>query len=282
MSYYGSARARTYHADPGCRRLRVAKVVALTDLRRKVPCELCVPGASTCMACFDRCVPELSFDACSHSLCADCAPMRVRNLAQARTAQITCPCPRHTPAQTVSKSTFETYVEYLPAVPSGREATCPMKRLNEALNLSCPHCGAVYFDFDACISLQCQTCNGFFCALCQEKCKSTDAGHAHVLNCPLNPNRGHSYFITQDEWERFVKARRLDVARRFLGDASAMDAMLVLTTTGEPHEILPALPWRRMVCFWALLVKTLGRSAWKVLSTTIVRGLERVSVQHHF
>ena len=51
---------------------------------------------------------------------------------------------------------------------------------NEALSLKCPHCSAVYFDFEGCMALVCGTCKGNFCAYCHSDVKTSKGAHDHV------------------------------------------------------------------------------------------------------
>ena len=71
---------------------------------------------------------------------------------------------------------------------------CITRAIDEAT--ACPHCNAVFMDYDACDAVVCSTCKGHFCGLCLKACDSSDAAHRHIRNCPSKRGRGRvdAYF----------------------------------------------------------------------------------------
>ncbi|GKY95983.1 hypothetical protein MPSEU_000558800 [Mayamaea pseudoterrestris] len=52
------------------------------------------------------------------------------------------------------------------------------KDLTERLNMRCPRCKTVFFDYDGCNALSCVSCSAAFCAICLHDCD--DDAHGHV------------------------------------------------------------------------------------------------------
>eukprot|EP00467_Chlorarachnion_reptans_P023263 CAMPEP_0114531136 /NCGR_PEP_ID=MMETSP0109-20121206/25883_1 /TAXON_ID=29199 /ORGANISM="Chlorarachnion reptans, Strain CCCM449" /LENGTH=592 /DNA_ID=CAMNT_0001713937 /DNA_START=82 /DNA_END=1857 /DNA_ORIENTATION=+ len=58
---------------------------------------------------------------------------------------------------------------------------------NTIINLCCPSCKTVYFDFDGCLAIQCETCRKYFCGWCHHKAFENSTGcHNHVRECMYN------------------------------------------------------------------------------------------------
>eukprot|EP00732_Lithocolla_globosa_P000298 Lithocolla_globosa_v1_NODE_82_length_6720_cov_15.294779.p1 type:complete len:1901 gc:universal NODE_82_length_6720_cov_15.294779:819-6521(+) len=85
--------------------------------------------------------------------------------------------------------------------------------LETILNLRCPRCRTVFFDFDGCLALYCgnNSCKAGFCALCL-KDEGEDA-HQHVLKCPLHPTSG--YFLPIEDWKRFQQKRQISELKKY-------------------------------------------------------------------
>ena len=66
------------------------------------------------------------------------------------------------------------------------------KIIEEILELRCPRCSKVFFDFVGCFALTCNNCRCAFCAYCLEDC-GADA-HAHVAGCGLNRAPGRNVY----------------------------------------------------------------------------------------
>ncbi|CAK0810637.1 unnamed protein product [Prorocentrum cordatum] len=68
---------------------------------------------------------------------------------------------------------------------------------NTILNLRCPGCDTVFFDFTGCMALQCEVCKQNFCAYCHRKCVSGYACHDHVRACEYNQTPNRSYYADE-------------------------------------------------------------------------------------
>ena len=79
----------------------------------------------------------------------------------------------------------------------------------ELLTLYCPN-GHAFVDFEGCFSLQCVTCNIYFCAWCLGGAsRSSGASHQHVSACASNVNRRSAdYFGTMVQFNSAHRARR--------------------------------------------------------------------------
>jgi hypothetical protein len=99
--------------------------------------------------------------------------------------------------------------------------------VEEILNLRCPRCKLVFFDFDGCMALKCKRpgCGCEFCAYCQKDCGS-DA-HPHVRRCTESkggglypPPGGH----LQKVW-RVRRQRELDAFLQQLSTSIRQDVI---------------------------------------------------------
>ena len=110
-------------------------------------------------------------------------------------------------------------------------------RLAEALNLRCPRCAAVFFDYDGCDALKCQSCATAFCAICLKDC-GADA-HPHVQQ---QHGRMHS---SRDQFEAAHVERRAKIIAGALlimdePDDVKIDVLLALETEMQPMQITRA------------------------------------------
>ncbi|CAB9528797.1 expressed unknown protein [Seminavis robusta] len=87
---------------------------------------------------------------------------------------------------------------------------------NEALNLKCPHCKAVYAEFDGCMALKCAICHGNFCGYCHHPVSTSQGAHEHVRDCNDNESSNGSYFASKDEIKRGQRKYRTKQLRKFL------------------------------------------------------------------
>ncbi|EQC26032.1 hypothetical protein SDRG_16098 [Saprolegnia diclina VS20] len=72
---------------------------------------------------------------------------------------------------------------------------------DEILTLACPKCKSAFLDFTGCTCVTCgnTNCNTNFCANCLVyHNRDNSACHSHVLDCPSNPNRGRSHFVSTE------------------------------------------------------------------------------------
>jgi hypothetical protein len=68
--------------------------------------------------------------------------------------------------------------------------------IEEILELRCPRCKLVFYDFNDCFALTCDGCGCGFCAYCLKDC-GQDA-HRHVAQCDMNRAPGRDVYGTQD------------------------------------------------------------------------------------
>lgn len=277
MSRYGSARSRTFHSDPNCSRCKVKVVCTLdvNELRNKIPCARCVPNARTCTACYDFCEPTITFETCEHCFCLSCSHIIVSDASKRNENTISCPCRNSLPLSTIPSNLFTVYVDSRQISPAADDA---ITSVVDALNLKCPHCGAVFYDFDGCAALRCR-CGGLFCALCMHKSYTNDEIHAHVLSCPENPNG--DYYITHSQWNVHVDARRRQIFHDAFRKESPEGAVgLLLSLSSQKMldiDVIKTAPWlvilRSIACFYAELLRT-------VTHKVFAASFNRASFQH--
>jgi len=87
---------------------------------------------------------------------------------------------------------------------------------NTVLNLCCPHCAIVYFEFVGCMALSCESCKGSFCAYCHQKCGSSQGAHEHVRQCLLNDSPTGSYYANDTEIRSAQRRYRTRELKKFL------------------------------------------------------------------
>lgn len=110
-------------------------------------------------------------------------------------------------------------------------------RLAEALNLRCPRCAAVFFDYDGCDALKCQSCATAFCAICLKDCGNDAHPHVQQLH-----GRMHS---SRDQFEAAHVERRAKIIAGALiimdePDDVKIDVLLALQTEMQPMQITRA------------------------------------------
>jgi hypothetical protein len=84
------------------------------------------------------------------------------------------------------------------------------------INLRCPHCQKVYFDFAGCMAIQCNTCSGNFCAYCHQKAADSRGAHQHVRECLMNETADGSYYATPDQIRDAQRRYRTREIKKFL------------------------------------------------------------------
>lgn len=90
------------------------------------------------------------------------------------------------------------------------------KARNKALNLACPECGTVYFDFEGCMALRCASCSANFCAYCHKLCTDARGTHQHVRECDDNRTRNGSYYANAQQIEAAQRRLRIKQLKKFL------------------------------------------------------------------
>lgn len=114
---------------------------------------------------------------------------------------------------------------------NGKVVEHVLGKVDELLStsISCPHCGAAFFDFNGCMSLSCGLCNKEFCGVCLTVHPRTADGHAAVLEClqglpeseleKFGMRRG-DYFMSNaggENWERWKERIKVGAVLRYLG-----------------------------------------------------------------
>ena len=99
-------------------------------------------------------------------------------------------------------------------------ATGAVEARNSALNLACPHCRAVYSEFDGCMALQCASCERHFCGYCHKAAACSRGCHEHVRECDMNLTSNGSYFATQEIVREAQRRYRVKKLKHFLRSGS--------------------------------------------------------------
>ncbi|KAJ3309385.1 hypothetical protein HDV04_006172, partial [Boothiomyces sp. JEL0838] len=82
-------------------------------------------------------------------------------------------------------------------------------RLEEALNLTCPWCRAVFVDYDGCDAVICSKCNKYFCGLCLVGCANNSQAHQHAAACSGNGSY-HSHQNTKKQKHLLHKQTKIN------------------------------------------------------------------------
>jgi hypothetical protein len=115
---------------------------------------------------------------------------------------------------------------------------------NDILNLACPHCKVVYFDFEGCMALQCTACKRFFCGYCHAQCTTSRGCHDHVRECDLNETMDGSYYATPEQMKTGQRRYRTKTLKQFLRKLKKdeQDATIIeLESDLEDHGISKAV-----------------------------------------
>ncbi len=122
-------------------------------------------------------------------------------------------------------------------LPSKREKQYQSEKevVIDLVSNQCPACGAAFADYEACCSLQCSACRGWFCGLCLghgDGSWSRSACHRHVEVCTDRPaDMDQRHFYTLDLWKRHVAARQHRLCAQYLEKtdlSSTLKARLLL------------------------------------------------------
>ena len=97
------------------------------------------------------------------------------------------------------------------------------KARSKILNLACPHCDTVYFDFEGCMALQCSSCRKHFCGYCHKKTENSRSCHDHVRECDMNQTTNRSYYANTNQVKEAQSRYRMKQLRRFLRDGYKKD-----------------------------------------------------------
>ena len=89
---------------------------------------------------------------------------------------------------------------------------------DKALNLACPKCNTVYFDFEGCMALRCASCKTNFCAYCNKVCADSRGAHQHVRECDDNRTSNGSYYANAEQIDEAQRRLRIKSLKRFLRD----------------------------------------------------------------
>jgi len=120
---------------------------------------------------------------------------------------------------TLRQKVSELEEQYAEAEPGGRlklEASRLAREALDLLNLKCPHCSAVYAEFDGCMALKCGSCAQRFCGYCHHGFCDSSACHAHVRRCDLNHTPDGNYFLSEEALPAAHSRYRVKVLKKFL------------------------------------------------------------------
>ena len=94
--------------------------------------------------------------------------------------------------------------------------------IENILTLRCGNtkCRAAYYEFDGCLSVKCNNCKYYFCAVCNECCRDDKACHRHVLT-----HRG-SYYASKKEITDYQRVWRTDQLKKYLYNNTNRNAIL--------------------------------------------------------
>jgi hypothetical protein len=73
-------------------------------------------------------------------------------------------------------------------------------------SLKCPHCGVLFHDYEACLSLKCSSCHKGFCGVCREA-NGKDV-HSCILSHTCDPEFSslyscHDTYMSSEGWEKY-------------------------------------------------------------------------------
>jgi len=97
------------------------------------------------------------------------------------------------------------------------------KARSEALNLACPHCDTVYYDFEGCMALTCSSCQKHFCGYCHKQTQNSRSCHDHVRECDMNQTINGSYYADANQVKEAQRRYRVKRLKRFLRDGYKKD-----------------------------------------------------------
>lgn len=211
--FYANRKSNIIHKD-GCHYLKQHNTVYSID-KMGLLCRHCFPN---CMICCSQ--PGLSMPCQEHNMCLSCLKVYLT-----RTTDLVCPCgkggcidPRSLPIQL-----FEKWKESSCAVEKCKE--CPVSKFeNTILNLRCPWCSSVFYDFDACLALHCR-CKRWFCGLCLAKIEGdSQNAHDHVLSCQWNHQ--NDYYMNMEQWNLLQRKNCRRRIRNYLMDVIRSESLL--------------------------------------------------------
>ena len=114
---------------------------------------------------------------------------------------------------------------------------------NDVLNMHCPACDAAYADWEACAAVECDSCKGFMCGICGEKCKDLEEAHQRAAACLYGTG---SFWLSKQEAEaghRRFKGDKLGKYLRELKPGVCKEVMDAVRRDVEDNGIImPALP----------------------------------------
>ena len=177
------------------------KVLQICDMKHKT-----TTGDVNCICCFDE--PDI-YVCCSksHAICGGCFSLYVESelnkelvvLSKSKAA-LKCPDPRcsyeYSMKQVVNhggehiaalwKSVLMKLGEldvHLSQKGAVKRHENLLRDVDEALNLQCPSCSAVFLDYDGCDAVKCHACPAYFCGLCLVACQDSSDAHRHAAIC---------------------------------------------------------------------------------------------------
>jgi phosphoribosyl-ATP pyrophosphohydrolase len=109
------------------------------------------------------------------------------------------------------------------------KAVALFNKLSEQLNMKCPRCKQVFFDYDGCNALRCgnSECRAAFCAVCLIDCK--DDAHSHI-------NQAHGNVFDKNAFESARKEREAVTVKTFFEDVMKNEPFEVAQMVKNMHN----------------------------------------------
>ena len=221
--------ARLAERDPGMS--KVGLVQALAE-KLKTVIGSCAKRTESivnvCSICYDDVSDDVDAAKCdqNHAICSTCFASFVEcelgkdiGLLHSSDAVIVCPSDkceyRYTGKQisVCGNSILDKYAKVyrmlgergaLASIPAQSipENSDARKKIEAALNLSCPHCRAAFAEYAGCDAVCCSRCNKFFCGLCLKACQGLSDAHQHAADCMRNNIGKTTYYSNQQLKEK--------------------------------------------------------------------------------
>lgn len=203
---FKSPRSKCVHKSLDCVH---AKNAIQVDMKHEyTKCKLCFP-----VTCF-ICQSDRASVACpcedQHSLCRSCMLEYVDHVRENATwdGNLQCPCGKEGTFTKLAWMYQRKLIRNTSPPPLAKRSHLDIIE-QDVLTSRCPHCHAVFFDFDGCAAIQC-LCNGFFCAICMKPFANSDDCHRHLLEC------NGQYFVQLDYWRHLHACYKLKLLLKFV------------------------------------------------------------------
>ena len=197
---FKSKRARKFHLYNCCDLKRCKSEVNCYD-KDDVDGPLCTKCFDTCMICLS----EPGWKTCDeHSVCNGCFENYISNTSDG--FDFLCPCGKK--GLDPRNFSYDTLMTLYENRTNNYIKKNKIEEYIDILNETCPKCGKVFYDFDACAALYCR-CGTYFCGFCFEILENMSSAHDHVNKCSINPTKGE-LFIKLEDWKKI----RLNIKKK--------------------------------------------------------------------